>query len=89
MPVDVQLTFKDSAKEMHYVPMYLMFGQKQPESTTMPWKTYEPWKWTSATYVIESTRKLSDFKTVEIDPSLRMADIDRRNNKMELTWPGQ
>lgn len=87
MPIDVQLTFKDSTKEMHYVPMYLMFGQKAPESTSVPWIVYSaPWKWTHATYVIETKRRLTDLRVVEIDPSLRLADIDRKNNKMELTW---
>ena len=32
MPIDVQLTFKDSTKEMHYVPLDLMYGEK-PEET--------------------------------------------------------
>jgi hypothetical protein len=88
MPIDLQLTFQDGSKELHYVPMYLMFGSK-PAEDSLPRKTYEAWKWTSPTYVIESTHKLTDIKTVEIDPSQRMADIDRKNNKMELTWPNK
>jgi aminopeptidase N len=31
MPIDVKLTFKDGSSEWHYVPMYLMFGNKAPE----------------------------------------------------------
>ena len=27
-----------------------------------------------------------DIKIAEIDPSKRMADTDRKNNKLELTW---
>ena len=86
MPIDVELTFKDGTKEAHYVPMYLMFGQKQDELNNMPRKVYEPWKWTHPTYTIETSRKLLTVKTVEIDPSLQMADVDRRNNKLELRW---
>ena len=52
----------------------------------IPRKVYAPWKWTHATYVIESSHRLTDFSQVEIDPSLRMADIDRKNNKLELKW---
>lgn len=85
MPIDLQLTFQDGAKELHYVPAYLMFGEK-PAEDTLKRKTYPSWKWTHPTYVIETTRKLADLKIVEIDPSQRMADIDRKNNKMELTW---
>lgn len=86
MPVDVELTFKDGSKEMHYVPMYLMFGEKPDENNSIPRKVYEPWKWTHPTYIIEADKKLFDLKTVEIDPSLQMADIDGRNNRLELNW---
>ena len=35
MPIDFQLTFKDGSKELHYVPMYLMFGQKPAEDASI------------------------------------------------------
>jgi hypothetical protein len=86
MPVDVKITFKDGSSEWHYVPMYLMFGEKPAEEGQSPRKAYESWKWTHPTYEIATNRKLTDIVTVEIDPSLRMADIDRKNNKLELKW---
>lgn len=86
MPVDIRLTFKDSAKEIHYIPLSLMYGEKPVEDSIIKRKVYEAWRWTHATYVIETSRKLTDIITVEIDPSLRMADIDRKNNKLELKW---
>jgi hypothetical protein len=86
MPIDLQLTFKDGSKELHYIPMNLMYGEKPVEDSAVTRKVYEPWKWTHATYTIETSRKLSDFTQVEIDPSQRMADVDRKNNKLELKW---
>jgi Peptidase family M1 domain len=86
MPVDVQLSFKDSTKELHYVPLNLMYGEKPVEDPLIPRKVYDAWKWTSELYVVETDRKLTDIIAVEIDPSLRMADTDRRNNKLELKW---
>lgn len=86
MPIDLQLTFKDGSKEIHYVPMNLMYGEKPVEDSTITRKVYEPWRWTHSTYTIETNRKLADFSLVEIDPSLRMADVERRNNKLELKW---
>lgn len=86
MPVDVQLRFSDGTAEMHYVPLYLMFGAKAQEDMSMPFKTYESWKWTHPTYIIETTRKLRELNLIEIDPSQRMADVERRNNKLELKW---
>lgn len=86
MPIDLQITFKDGSKEMHYIPMNLMYGEKPDEYPSIPRKVYEPWKWTHSTYTIETVRKLADFTVVEIDPSLRLADVDRKNNKLELKW---
>lgn len=86
MPIDVQLSFKDGSREMHYIPLDLMYGEKPVEDPTIPRKVYEPWKWTHHTYTIESNRKLLDINLAEIDPSLRLADIERKNNKLELKW---
>jgi hypothetical protein len=86
MPIDVQLTFKDGTKEAHYIPMNLMYGAKANEDTATERYSYPSWKWTHPSYIIETNRKIIDFSTVEIDPSLRMADIDRKNNKLELKW---
>jgi hypothetical protein len=86
MPVDVQLTFKDSTKELHYVPLNLMYGEKPKENDSVSRKVYEPWYWTNATYTIQTGRKLTDIVIAEIDPSQRLADIDRKNNRLELKW---
>lgn len=86
MPVDLQITFNDGSRELHYVPMNLMYGEKPAEDSTILRKVYEPWKWTHTTYIIETSRKLSDFTIVEIDPSQRMADAERKNNRLELKW---
>ncbi len=86
MPIDLQITFKDGTKELHYIPLNLMYGEKPVENPAIPRKTYDPWKWTNDTYIIETNRKLADFTIVEIDPSQRMADIERKNNRLELKW---
>jgi hypothetical protein len=86
MPIDVQLTFKDGSKEAHYIPMNLMYGNKPIEDSATSRYNYPSWKWTHPSYIIETNRKISDFSIVEIDPSLRMADVDRKNNKLALKW---
>ncbi len=85
MPVDLQLTFKDGSKETHYIPLNLMYGAK-PAEDTIARKLYDAWKWTHPTYIIETDRRLTDVVVAEIDPSQRMADLERRNNKLELRW---
>jgi Peptidase family M1 domain len=86
MPVDVQLTFKDGSKELHYVPMNLMFGTKPVEDPAVPRKIYEEWNWTNPFYIIETAKKLAEITIAEIDPSHRMADINRKDNKLEIKW---
>jgi hypothetical protein len=86
MPIDVEVQYKDGSKEMAYIPQYFMFGEKPVEDTTIPRTTFEAWKWTSPTYTFELNHRLTDIKVVEIDPTQRMADVDRKNNKLELNW---
>jgi len=86
MPIDLQMTFKDGTKELHYIPLDLMYGEKAVEDPVIQRKTYNAWKWTHSNYIVETSRKLSDFAIVEIDPSQRLADTERKNNKLELKW---
>ncbi len=86
MPIDVLLQFKDGSRQLVYIPQYLMFGSKPVENISIPRTTYEPWKWTSPEYEFEINHRLTDLKIIEIDPSHRMADIDRANNRLELNW---
>jgi hypothetical protein len=86
MPIDLLLTTKDGKKELHYIPMNLMYHAKPNEYTGVPMKKYPYWKWTSTTYTIETNLPLNTITGVEIDPSLRMADVERKNNKLELKW---
>jgi Peptidase family M1 domain len=86
MPIDLQLTFKDGSTEMHYVPLNLMFGEKPNENANQKREVHQVWRWTHPTYIVELKRRLLDVKAVEIDPSKRMADIERKNNLLELNW---
>ena len=86
MPIEVKVTFKDSTSEWHYVPLSLLFAEKSAE----PWQTkrvvYDEWKWTHPTYEVQTKKKLTEIISVEIDPTLRLADIDRKNNRINLRW---
>ncbi|MFM2326686.1 MAG: hypothetical protein RIR31_888 [Bacteroidota bacterium] len=86
MPIDLQLTFKDGSTQMHYIPLNLMFGEKANENATQKREVHEEWRWTHPTYIVEFKQRLLDVKAVEIDPSKRMADVERKNNLLELNW---
>jgi aminopeptidase N len=86
MPIDLVILYKDGSKEIAYVPMYLMFGAKPQEDAAIPRTTFPSWKWTHPTYTLEIPRKLAEMKVIEIDPSQRMADVNRKNNKLDIPW---
>ncbi len=86
MPIDLQLTLKDGSTQMLYIPLNLMMGEKPNENSTQKRYVMEPWKWTHPTYTVELSQKLTNLTLVEIDPSKRMADIERKNNLLELNW---
>lgn len=86
MPIDLQLSFKDGRTEMCYIPLNLMYANKEAENGAEKRTVFEPWRWTHPTYVVELPVKLTDLKKAEIDPSKRMADVNRNNNVLELNW---
>ncbi len=85
MPIDLQLTFKDSTKEIHSIPLDLMFGKK-PAENNLPTIVDNEWNWTNPTYVVEFKHPLAELVLAEIDPTKRMADIDQKNNTLKLNW---
>ena len=42
------------------------------------------WHWTHPTYNLIIKLNLNDIKSIEIDPSQRMADVDRSNNNYPM-----
>lgn len=85
MPVDVQVTFKDSTSEMHHIPLDLMFGAKKLEGDGQ-FIAHDFWSWTNPTYTFEVKHRLIDLKAIAIDPTKRMADVDQSNNLLDLKW---
>ena len=85
MPVDLELTFKGGEKELHYIPLDLMFGGKPAENNETRF-IHNEWNWTNPTYVVEFKHPLHELTLAEIDPTRRMADIDQKNNTLKLNW---
>ena len=86
MPVDVLVTFKDSSKEWHYIPLDLMYGDK-PAEDGIARTVYPEWGFVYRQYTIKTTHALRDIVKVEIDPTQRLADVNLKDNKLELNWP--
>ncbi len=60
--------------------MSIMIGEK-PAEDAVKRVEHTGWYWTTPTYEFELDIPIRDIQEIEIDPSQRMADIDRSNNK--------
>jgi len=83
MPIEVLITYKDGTTELHYMPLDLMLGGKGAESSVNR-IVHKNWQWVAPTYTFETSKPLSALKSIEIDPSYRMPDLNRSNNKLEI-----
>ena len=83
MPIEVLITYKDGTNELHYMPLDLMLGAKGAESSVNR-IVHKDWQWVAPTYTFETSKPLSALKSIEIDPSYRMPDLNRSNNKLEI-----
>ncbi len=81
MPIDLVVIKTDGTVQTYNIPLQIMRGSKQDSRLGMEVKTMDDWRWTDPTYTIEIEDQVEDIESVEIDPSFRMMDADRSNNK--------
>ncbi|NDE61603.1 MAG: hypothetical protein EB038_05230, partial [Cyclobacteriaceae bacterium] len=84
MPVDLQITYQDGTKELIYLPLDVMRGGKAEEQGSAARVQTKVWTWTYPQMTIQVSKPVESIKSVEIDPSRRMADISLENNKVEF-----
>lgn len=82
MPIDLLVTYKDGSEELVYIPLNEMLGTKPAENKSQKRTDVPAWPWVHPTYTLKLNKKVDEIKSLEIDPSQRMADIDRKNNKV-------
>ncbi len=85
MPVDLMITYTDGSKELFYIPLNETLGNKPAEDTSLSRVELETWPWVNPTYTLKINKPAKGIAKLEIDPSLRLADIDRKNNVMDLS----
>ncbi len=77
MPLDIRVTYKDGGEQWYYIPLDLMRGEKKERDAIV----LSDWGWTYPEYAFTVNRPSGDIRSVEIDPSRRMADLDLSNNR--------
>jgi len=84
MPVDLLVTFRDGTQEMYYIPTSETLGNKPVENEKILRNDLVAWPWVNPGYTLRINRQPKDITSIEIDPSQRMADVNRKNNKVEF-----
>jgi hypothetical protein len=82
MPIDLMVTYKDGSRELFYISMNELLGNKPSENASEQRTILEPWPWVNPSYTLKINKKMSDIESIEIDASQRMADVNRKNNKV-------
>jgi len=80
MPLDILVVGKDGTQETYYVPLRMMFGEKDNPYPNLERTVLEDWPWAFPTYEFTLDMPLENVQAIMIDPSQLMADVDGENN---------
>lgn len=80
MPLDVMITMNDGTKKIYNIPLRSMRGHKKQENPAIEQVVVKDWPWTYPVYNLKIDEKLKNIQKIEIDPSQRLADINRKDN---------
>lgn len=81
----MEVLFDDSTRTIVHVPLSLMLGEKAEGSEAYSFLTVVPWAWTHPTYTFRvALAKKRKVLSVAVDPTLRLADVQRDNDRLEL-----
>ena len=82
MPLDIRVEMEDGTTHNYYIPLRMMRGEKG--SDTFSGEFRADWPWTHSHYTLSDIPQ-GGIKSVAIDPSGRLADINLADN----IWPVQ
>jgi aminopeptidase N len=92
MPIDLEVTYDDGSTEMYHIPLDLMRGEKKLASNSNT-VLMSDWPWVNQSYKLTVGKNGAKIKSIVIDPSESMADVDRKNNSYpnnnDVSFEGQ
>lgn len=83
MPIDLFVTLKDGNVVVYNIPLGIMRGEKPSEWDSLQYEILNDWHWVTPNYELILPYKLEGIQKIEIDPSMRLADVERNNNIFE------
>lgn len=87
MPLDVQVNYMDGREEIISIPLRIMRGAKEKEEAmgdALYRVAEKDWPWTHPEYQLVLPVSSDRIESIVIDPSNRLADVDRANNRMDM-----
>lgn len=84
MPLDILVVSTDGTQETFYVPIRMMYGEKENPYPNLKRTVLEDWPWAYPTYEFTVEMPLEKVQAIMIDPSQLMADVDGENNVYQV-----
>jgi aminopeptidase N len=83
MPLDILVSYKDGSQEAFYIPLQMMRADKANPNKEVKRTVLKDWAWANPNYEFE-VNSTKSIKSVTIDPSKLMADINTDDNIFEV-----
>jgi len=80
MPLDILVTYTNGEQESFYIPQTLMRWIKPNQTPLIKRTVLEGWDWAYPTFEFTITSEKAKIKSIVIDGSELMADVNRENN---------
>ena len=85
MPLDILVSYEDGTVESFYIPNPLMRWEKENPYPQVKRTVLKGWDWAYPTYELPLSQAKAKIKSVVIDPSGLMADVNQENNSYPKT----
>ncbi|GIZ08009.1 peptidase M1 [Flavobacterium sp. UMI-01] len=80
MPIDILIEYTDGSKESYYIPLRMMYFEKENPTPEIKRTVLKDWSWAESKYVFSIPKTKAAIKRITIDPSGLMADVKQENN---------
>ena len=82
MPIEIEVLYEDLSTDIYYIPLSIMRGEK--DNSNGKFIILEDWEWVNESYQIDLDDSDKKIKKIEINPSGKLADVDKTNNTIEF-----
>ena len=82
MPIEIEVLYEDLSTDIYYIPLSIMRGEK--DNSNGKFILLEDWEWVNESYQIDLDDSDKKIKKIEINPSGKLADVNKSNNIIEF-----